>query len=106
MPELTPDADEAQERREWHLAGIIFFALIALIVLHETYVILEPFLAPIVLGAVLVTVTFPVFRRVRQRLHGHDNRAATVMLFQITFIILLPPLLIIVLLLHEANVLD
>src|SRR5947209_13480402 len=105
MPELTPDADEAQERREWHLAGIIFFAVIALIVLYETYVILEPFLAPIVLGAVLVTVTFSIFRRVRERMHGHSSRAATVMLFLITFVILLPALLITILLVQEANVL-
>src|SRR5207237_659579 len=68
-------------------------------------IILEPFLAPIILGAVLVTVTFPVFRRVRERMHGHANRAATVMLFLITFVILLPSLLIIVLLVQEANVL-
>src|SRR5437588_6086591 len=105
MPEITPGVDEAKARKEWHLAGVIFFALIALIVFYETFIILEPFFAPIILGAVLVTVTFPIFRRVRQRMHGHDNRAATVMLFLITFIILLPSLLIIVLLVQEANVL-
>ncbi|MGA8807969.1 MAG: AI-2E family transporter [Thermoanaerobaculia bacterium] len=105
MPEITPDADEAQERQEWHLAGIIFFVLIALVVLYETFVILEPFLAPIILGAVLVTVTFSVFQRVRVRMHGHANRAAAVMLFLITFVILLPALLITILLVQEANVL-
>jgi len=105
MPEITPDVDEARERQEWHLAGVIFFALIALIVLYGTYVILEPFLAPIMLGAVLVTVTFSVYRRVRARMHGHANRAAAVMLFLITFVILLPALLITILLVQEANVL-
>ena len=74
MPEITPGVDEAKARKEWHLAGVIFFALIALIVFYETFIILEPFFAPIILGAVLVTVTFPIFRRVRQRMHGHDNR--------------------------------
>jgi predicted PurR-regulated permease PerM len=105
MPEITPDVDEARERQEWHLAGVIFFALIALIVLYETFVILEPFLAPIILGAVLVTVTFTVYQRVRGRMHGHANRAAAVMLFLITFVILLPALMITILLVQEANVL-
>jgi predicted PurR-regulated permease PerM len=105
MPELTPDVNAARERQEWHLAGVIFFALIALLVLYETFIILEPFLAPIILGAVLVTVTFSVFQRVRERMRGHSSRAALVMLFLITFVILLPALLIIVLLVQEANVL-
>lgn len=104
MPDITPDADEANERHEWHLAGVIFFALIALIILYETFVILRPFLAPIILGAVLVTVTFPIYRRIRERMHGHANRAASVMLVLITFVILLPAILIIVLLVQEANV--
>jgi len=104
MSIITPDADTERERHEWRLTGIIFFALIALVVLYETFVILEPFLAPIMLGAVLVVVTFPVFRRVRERMHGHANRAATVMLFLITFVILLPSVLIIILLVQEANV--
>jgi predicted PurR-regulated permease PerM len=105
MPEITPDADEANARQEWHLAGVIFFALIALLILYETFVILEPFLAPIILGAVLVTVTFSVYQRVRERMHGHANRAAAVMLFLLTFVILLPALLITILLVQEANVL-
>jgi len=105
MPEITPDAEEARQRHEWHLTGIIFFALIALVILYATFIILEPFLAPIMLGAVLVTVTFSVFQRVRARMHGHANRAAAVMLFLITFVILLPALLITLLLVQEANVL-
>src|SRR6476619_2728463 len=105
MPDITPDADEAKERHEWHLAGVVFFALIALIILYETFVIIEPFLAPLILGAVLVTVTFPIYRRIRDRMHGHANRAASVMLVLITFVILLPALLITVLLVQEANVL-
>lgn len=104
MSVILPDADSSKERHEWRLAGIIFFALIALAVLYAAFVILEPFLAPIMLGAVLVTVTFPLFRRIRDRLHGGANKAAAVMLFLITFVILLPAFLIIVLLVQEANV--
>jgi len=104
MTEPTPDPDAGKARQEWRLAGIIFFALIALVVLYETFVILEPFLAPIMLGAVLVTVTYPVFQRIRERMRGSADRAALVMLFFITFTILLPAFLIIVLLVQEANV--
>ncbi|MDP9361549.1 MAG: AI-2E family transporter, partial [Acidobacteriota bacterium] len=104
MSELTPVTNTNKQRQEWRLAGIVFFALLALGVFYATFVILEPFLAPIMLGAVLVTVTFPVYRRVRERMNGGANRAAAVMLFLITFIVLLPAFLIIVLLVHEANV--
>src|SRR5947209_17482489 len=105
MPARAPYADAAAERREWSRAAVTFFALIALVVLYETFVILEPFLAPIILGAVLVTVTFSTYQRVRERLHGHANRAAAVMLFLITFVILLPALMITILVVHDANVL-
>src|SRR5258705_318335 len=104
MSEITLDPGAPKQRQEWRLAGIVFFALIAIAVLYATYFILEPFLAPIMLGAVLATVTFPIFRRIRERFHGGANKAATAMLFLITFTILLPSFLIIVLLVQEANV--
>jgi predicted PurR-regulated permease PerM len=104
MSQITLDPDASKQRQEWRLAGIIFFALIAIAVLYAAYVILEPFLAPIMLGAILATVTFPIFRRIRARMHDGANKAAAVMLFLITFTILLPAFLIIVLLVQEANV--
>src|SRR5665811_289280 len=105
MSELLAAADpKKKKQQEWRLAGVIFFAILALGILDATFVILEPFLAPIMLGAVLVTVTFPVYRRVRERMNGGANRAAAVMLFLITFIVLLPAFLIVVLLVQEANV--
>jgi len=104
MSVILPDAGGSKKRQEWRLAGIIFFALIALALLYAAFVILEPFLAPIMLGAVLVTVTYPIFRRIRDRLRGSANKAASVMLVLITFVILLPSFLIIVLLVQEANV--
>ncbi|MEA2162225.1 MAG: hypothetical protein QOK37_352 [Thermoanaerobaculia bacterium] len=103
MSEQFPVPDTNKERREWHLAGVIFFALLALGILYAAFVILEPFLAPIMLGAVLATVTFPLYRRIRDALHG-ANRAASVMLILITFTVLLPAFLIIMLLVQEANV--
>ncbi|MGH9423258.1 MAG: AI-2E family transporter, partial [Thermoanaerobaculia bacterium] len=97
-------SEVSKPRQEWRLAGVVFFALIALAVIYATYVILEPFLAPIMLGAVLAVVTFPIFKRIRTRMHDGANRAAVAMLVLITFTILLPAFLIIVLLVQEANV--
>jgi len=102
MSEITPATDTPKQRQEWQLAGIVFFALVALAILYFAYVILQPFLAPIMLGAVLTTVTYPMYRRIRDRLHG-ANRAASVMLILITFTVLLPALLMVVLLVQEAN---
>jgi Predicted permease len=102
MSEITPPCDTPKQRQEWQLAGIIFFALVALAILYFTFVILEPFLAPIMLGAVLTTVTYPVYRRIRDRIHG-ANRAAALMLLITTFTVLLPSFLIVVLLVQEAN---
>jgi predicted PurR-regulated permease PerM len=106
MSVILPDAGGSKKRQEWRLAGIIFFALIALALLYAAFVILEPFLAPIMLGAVLVTVTYPIYRRIRDRFHGGANKAAVAMLILITFTILLPAFLIIVLLVQEANVVE
>ena len=103
MTELTPASETSKQRHEWHLAGIIFFALLAIVILYATFVILEPFLAPIMLGAVLTTVTYPVYSRLRDRMHG-ANRAAAMMLILITFTVLIPAFLIVVLLVQEANV--
>ncbi|MEA2238877.1 MAG: hypothetical protein QOC81_3601 [Thermoanaerobaculia bacterium] len=103
MSDLTPVIDNPRQRQEWHLAGIIFFALLALGILYAAFFILEPFLAPIMFGAVLATVTFPIYRRLRDRMHG-ANRAAAVMLVLVTFTVLLPAFLIIILLVQEANV--
>ena len=105
MAKTTPELETDEQRQNWRLAGIIFFALIALVILYAAVIILKPFFAPIILGAVLVTVTFPIYRRVRKRMNGRANGAAAVMLFLITFVILLPAFLITVLLVQEANVL-
>lgn len=91
-------------RQEWRLAGIISFAAIALVVLYAAFIILRPFFAPLILGAVLVTVSYPLFLRFRARMRGRSERAALVMLVLITFVILLPAVLVAVLLVQQADV--
>jgi predicted PurR-regulated permease PerM len=94
-----------ERRPEWRLTGVIFFGLIALIVLWAVFKILHPFLTSILLGAMLVTLTFPIFRRVRDRLRGSSNAGAAVMLVGITFLIVIPAFFLTLLLVQQANAL-
>jgi predicted PurR-regulated permease PerM len=91
------------ERREWRLAGIIFFGLLALAVLYAAFMIVWPFITAIILGAIVVTLTFPTFRRVRERMKGSSNRAAIVMLIAITLLIVIPLTFVGILLVQQAN---
>jgi predicted PurR-regulated permease PerM len=90
-------------QREWRITGVIFFGILALVVLWAAALILWPFVSAIIIGAVLVTVTFPLFVRVRTRLRGNNNWAASVMLIGITFILALPLVVIAMLLIQQAN---
>jgi predicted PurR-regulated permease PerM len=104
MDDLVSTRNEASTaREEWKLAGIVFFGLVALVLLYETYVILRPFIAPLILGAVLATIAFPLFLRVRARLHNSDTKAGLVMIVLITIGVILPVLVIIFLLVQQAN---
>lgn len=90
-------------RREWRLAGIIFFVLIALVVLWATGRILWPFVTPILLAAMLVTLTFNLYVRTRARVGGRSPLAALLMLLGITFLLVLPVFVLVMLLVHEAS---
>lgn len=95
--------DPAERRREWRLAGIICFGLITLVVLWATWLIIRSFIDAIILGAVLVTITFPIYRRVRARFHDRENLAAFVMVIGILLLILLPAVVLCLLLVQQAN---
>jgi len=96
MPEL-------ENRREWRATGIIFFGLLALAVLWATVMIIWPFISAIIVGAILVTVTFPLYKRVRARLRGSDTWAAIAMLLGITIVLILPTVILGLLLIQQAN---
>ena len=100
---MSEQSSEPVVRREWRLAGIIFFGLIALLLLYAAFMIVWPFLTAIVIGAILVTLTFPIFRRVRTKLKGSSPRAAVVMLIGITLLIVIPMVLLSLLLVQQAN---
>jgi len=93
----------AERRREWRLAGIVFFSLIAMAVLWTAARIIWPFLSAILVGAILVILTFPTYRRVRAAVKERAGLAATLMLIGITLLLILPVFIVIVLLVQQAN---
>jgi predicted PurR-regulated permease PerM len=105
MSDHELDAEGVPRRREWRVAGVIFFAFIALIVFWATFQIIQPFLTAVLLGAVLVTVTFSLFRRLRRRMGGRSSLAAVVMLLAITFLLIVPMIVIGGLLVQQATTL-
>lgn len=100
----VPPPQATVARREWRLAGIIFFAVLSLAVLYATLVILWPFLTAILLGAVIVTLTFPTYHRVRDRMRGKSAAAAIVMLLGVTLLVIVPFTIIGIMLVQQANI--
>lgn len=98
---MTDNAGE--RRREWRLAGILFFSLIAIVVLWTAARIIWPFLSAILIGAILVTLTFPTYLSVRAKIGGRQNLAAVIMLVGITLVLILPFFILTLLLVQQAN---
>lgn len=92
-----------ERRPEWRLTGVIFFGFIALIILWATFRIIWPFITPILFGAMLVTLTHSLYRRLCARMRNRSALAAGVMLLAITFLLVIPMFLIAIALVHEAN---
>jgi predicted PurR-regulated permease PerM len=99
----TPETP-LEDKREWRLTGVIFFGLLALLLLYAAFLILWPFMTAILLGAILVILTFGLFKRLRARLKGSSNRAALAMLLGITVIVVIPALILGILLVQQANI--
>jgi predicted PurR-regulated permease PerM len=93
-----------EQRPQWRLAGIIFFGLFALVLLYAAFMIIWPFITAILIGAILVTLTFRTFRRIRIKFKGSSNKAALMMLLLTTVIIVIPALILGVMLVQQANV--
>ena len=94
---------DIEQQREWRITGVIFFGLVALVVLWATGMIIRPFLSALMLAAVMVTITFPVYRRLRDRLAGRAGIAALLMVIAVTFVIILPAALLGTMLVAQAN---
>lgn len=100
---MTVDATPLEARREWRVTGIIFFALLAIAILYATVMIIRPFLTALILAAVLVIVTFSIYRRALIRTKGRRAMAALIMLVLITLVIALPLFILTMLLVQQAN---
>ncbi|MFP5245102.1 MAG: AI-2E family transporter [Thermoanaerobaculia bacterium] len=95
---------DVERKPEWRLAGVVFFGLFALLLLYAAFRIIWPFMTAILLGAILVILTFNLFRRVRIRMKGSSTRAAIVMILGITFVIVIPAVILGILLTQQANI--
>ncbi|HXI13217.1 MAG TPA: AI-2E family transporter [Thermoanaerobaculia bacterium] len=97
---LQPQTQAERRRRR---LSIVLFILIALVVLYGVSRVLLPFITPIILGALVVTLTFGLYERVCRKLKDRPNASALVMLLGITLVLVIPALLMILLLVQEAN---
>lgn len=99
-----PVESPIEHKPQWRLTGVIFFGLLALLLLYAAFRIIWPFMTAILLGAILVTLTFGIFRRVRVRLKGSSTKAAVVMLLGTTLLLVIPALVLSIMLVQQANV--
>lgn len=93
-----------ERKPQWRLAGVIFFGLLALLLLYAAFRIIWPFMTAILLGAILVTLTFGLFTRARERMNGSSTKAAVAMLLGTTLLLVIPALILAILLVQQANV--
>lgn len=99
-----PAESVIEQKPQWRLAGVICFGLLALLLLYAAFRIIWPFMTAILLGAILVTLTFGTFRRVRNRMNGSSTKAAIVMLLGTTLLLVIPALILSIMLVQQANV--
>lgn len=100
----APSPPPEVARREWRITGVIFFALIALAVIWAVVMIIRPFLSAILIGAIIVTLSYSTYRRLRQRFNDRPVLAAVVMLVAITVVLIIPAVVLTALLVQQANV--
>ncbi len=87
------------------MTGMIFFGLIALGILWAALRIVWPFSDAIIMAAIIVTLSFPMFRRVRAKLRCSSATAAVIMLIGITFLLIIPLFILALLLIDQAGTL-
>lgn len=103
---ILPTSDThtpAAPKRDWNLGGMIFLGLLAAGLIYAAFLVVWPFLAAILLGAILVTLTFPTYSRLRAKMKGRGNAAAAVMLLAITLLLVIPALVVSLLLVQQAS---
>lgn len=71
------------------ISPLIACALLAFLA-YLVYQLARPFLAAVGFGIVLTVITFPLYRRLRQRLGGREGLAATLMVLLILLLLVIP----------------
>ncbi|HEY5610453.1 MAG TPA: hypothetical protein VIL97_04550, partial [Thermoanaerobaculia bacterium] len=69
--------------------ALVVFGVLSLVLLWAAWKILFPFITSILLAAIVVTFTYPLYRRVRERLKGRESAAAWIMLLGITVVLVI-----------------
>ena len=100
---MTSDVAPIEAPKGWRLTGVAFFAILALVILYATVMIMRPFITALILAAVLVIVTYPIYNRVLVKVKGRRNMAAIIMLALITIVIAIPLFILSMLLVQQAN---
>ncbi|MGH9340236.1 MAG: AI-2E family transporter [Acidobacteriota bacterium] len=86
-----------------HTYTRIFLLICSLIVLYFVFRIFQPFLFPIFLAAILVTLTYPAFDWTCRRLKGGRNLASVITCLWITILIIVPFLLMLILVTQQIT---
>ncbi|HCU54572.1 MAG TPA: AI-2E family transporter, partial [Gammaproteobacteria bacterium] len=82
---------------------VLLIAVIFLLA-YGAYLVLSPFLVPLVWGAILVYVSWPLYRRLRQLLRGRDSTSALLMTLLLMAAVILPVYGVASLLVEELGV--
>lgn len=83
----------------------VVYILFAGVVLYATWRILFPFLTPILLAAVVVTLSYDLYEKIVAAMGGRRNLGAGVMLILVTLVLVLPAALLTTLLVQQAGTL-
>ncbi len=87
--------------KEWWLRTVRILGGILLLI--GGYLVLSPFLVPIAWSAVLASVTWPIYRRMRPLFRGHEALSALTMLSGVILLMVLPVILLVLASVDEAN---
>lgn len=80
-----------------------FFIVCLLLLLYVFYRMLQPFLVAVILGITLASLFYPNYDELKRRLRGRATLSAAVMCSIITFLIIIPLLLLFLALANELN---
>jgi len=83
--------------------AMVFFGLFAALILFGVLQILAAYVTPIMLGGVLVTLTYKLYRRLRTRLKERENLSALLMILGVTLLVILPALVLSMVLINQAS---